>query len=42
MLTIIKAEPSHYDEMITVWESSVRATHAFLSENIILSLKKIL
>ncbi|UPK82949.1 GNAT family N-acetyltransferase [Proteus vulgaris] len=40
MLTIIKAEPSHYDEMITVWESSVRATHAFLSENIIFSLKK--
>lgn len=40
MLTIIKAEPSHYDEMIVVWESSVRATHAFLSEDIILSLKK--
>ncbi|MBG2874395.1 GNAT family N-acetyltransferase [Proteus alimentorum] len=40
MLTVIKTEPSHYDEMIAVWESSVRATHTFLSEDIILSLKK--
>lgn len=40
MLTIIKAESLHYNEMIVVWESSVRATHTFLSEDIILSLKK--
>lgn len=40
MLTVMKAEPSHYDKMIAVWESSVRATHTFLSEDIILSLKK--
>lgn len=40
MLTVIKAESSHYNEMISVWESSVRATHTFLSEDIISSLKK--
>ena len=39
MLTIVKAGSSHYDEIIKVWESSVRATHHFLTEEIIQSLK---
>ncbi len=39
MLTIIKANPSHYDEIMEVWESSVRATHHFLTQEIIQSLK---
>lgn len=38
-LSVKKPTPSDYNELITVWEASVRATHHFLSENDIYFLK---
>ena len=41
-ITIEAATPDDFDELIEVWESSVRATHDFLNENDILSLKPLI
>lgn len=39
MLTIIKANIAHYPQIVELWESSVRATHHFLTEEAIQSIK---
>ncbi|MGV3658480.1 MAG: GNAT family N-acetyltransferase [Chitinophagaceae bacterium] len=38
-ITIQKATEAHYTEITDVWEASVRATHHFLKEEDIISLK---
>ncbi|WP_310621761.1 GNAT family N-acetyltransferase [Flexibacterium corallicola] len=38
-ISITQATPSQYDEITQVWERSVRASHAFLSEDDITELK---
>ncbi len=39
MYSISKAGPAQYDELITIWENSVRATHYFLKEEDIVLFK---
>lgn len=39
MLTVMKANPTQYSEIMAVWGSSVRATHHFLTEEIIQKLE---
>lgn len=42
MIKIQPANPSQYDALITIWESSVRATHDFLPESDIERLKPLI
>lgn len=42
MLTIEPAQPAQFPRLIAIWESSVRATHAFLQESDIASLRPLL
>lgn len=39
---IVAAGRKDYEELITVWESSVRATHYFLSENDIMTYRSLI
>ncbi|RYD79989.1 MAG: GNAT family N-acetyltransferase [Sphingobacteriales bacterium] len=42
MYSISKAFSLHYDELILIWEESVRATHHFLSEEDIITFRKLI
>lgn len=42
MIKIQPANPSQYDALIVIWESSVRATHDFLLESDIAGLKPLI
>lgn len=42
MVKIQVANPSQYDDLIAIWESSVRATHDFLPESEIERLKPLI
>lgn len=39
---IVAASPAMYDELITIWESSVRATHDFITEDYLQEIKSLL
>lgn len=39
---IVAANPGMYDELIAVWESSVRATHDFITEDYLQEIKALL
>ncbi len=39
---IVAASPAMYDELITIWESSVRATHDFITEDYLQEIKGLL
>jgi len=41
-MNIYQATQTHYNELIEVWEASVRATHHFLTENDILHYKHLI
>ena len=41
-MKIDTAHPSHFERLVTVWESSVRATHHFLQESDIAALRPLL
>jgi len=41
-MKIESAHPSHFERLVTVWESSVRATHHFLQESDIAALRPLL
>ncbi|MCE1985634.1 GNAT family N-acetyltransferase [Enterobacter ludwigii] len=41
-MKIETAHPSHFERLVTVWESSVRATHHFLQESDIATLRPLL
>ena len=42
LMKIETAHPSHFERLVTVWESSVRATHHFLQESDIAALRPLL
>lgn len=42
LMKIETAHPSHFEHLVTVWESSVRATHHFLQESDIAALRPLL
>ncbi len=42
LMKIESAHPSHFERLVTVWESSVRATHHFLQESDIAALRPLL
>lgn len=42
LMKIESAHPSHFERLVTVWESSVRATHHFLQESDIATLRPLL
>lgn len=42
LMKIETAHPSHFERLVTVWESSVRATHHFLQESDIATLRPLL
>lgn len=42
LMKIESAHPSHFERLVTVWESSVRATHHFLPESDIAALRPLL
>lgn len=42
LMKIDTAHPSHFERLVTVWESSVRATHHFLQESDIAALRPLL
>ncbi|WP_166829666.1 acetyltransferase [Thalassoroseus pseudoceratinae] len=41
-MKIVKAEKIHYEDLIAIWEASVRATHDFLPEEDIQALKPLI
>lgn len=40
--SIIDATPVHFEELLVIWEASVRATHDFLPEHFIASLRPLI
>lgn len=42
LMKIETAHPSHFECLVAIWESSVRATHHFLQENDIVALRPLL
>ena len=41
-MTILRPTPQDYDELLAVWEASVRSTHHFLTEENILPSRRAL
>jgi putative acetyltransferase len=41
-MRIENASKKHYSQLIEIWETSVRSTHDFLTENDILSLRSLI